>query len=298
MDETANAFIVSGLNEADVAVVFGKLMGLLSSQAARYTTGDSSSVREETARELLSSIRFTLDLGLRDRGLPASALVSADLDGLFSQGIGLIEKKLEAFDRLYEAACLGALELENLSYRDTLKSLGFFRRRYDYRLFAHAVPCDIDYQLCLPVPETLSGVEYVNEYLRRVVLENDFLRRFPKKPVIGLLESYCPDWQGLLINLYEPVAANALGLALLGRDVRALDISDEVRDKIAGTLAPLSEDTLRGALGDAAAKACAMLNLRDTGARDYLARTADALCPRLDTALSSGGLDGIFLSFS
>jgi hypothetical protein len=73
------------------------------------------------------------------------------------------------------------------------------------------VPCDIDYQLCRPVPEDLLGVEYVNEYLRRVVLENDFLRRFPKEPVIKLLENYCPDYRGLLINLYEPVATNALG---------------------------------------------------------------------------------------
>jgi len=147
------------------------------------------------------------------------------------------------------------------------------------------------------VPEALLGVEYANEYLRRVVIENDFLRRFPKKPVIDLLKSYCPDYRDLLINLYEPAAVNALGRTLLGQDARPLNISARALAEIAGTLAPLSKNALRDALVDAADRLCSALGIRDAGTRDYLARTADALCPRIDTALSTGGLDGIFLSF-
>lgn len=298
MDDTIRSALVSGLSEADAATVFTKLMLLLSKQAARYTTGDSSSVREETARELLVSIRFTLELYLRESGLPVSSLVAADLNDIFPLGIGMIEKALGTFERLYQAACLGAPDIENLSYRDTLSSLGTFRRRYDYRLFAHAVPCDIDYQLCRPVPENLLGVEYVNEYLRRIIIENGFLRRFPKGRVTELLESYCFDYNGLLINLYEPVATNALGLTLLERGASTLDIPDEACKHIADVLSPLSENARRNALVEAADRLCGFLGIRDAAARDYLARTAEALCPRIDSALSFGGLSGIFLAFS
>jgi hypothetical protein len=83
---------LGGLSEADAAAVFKKLMRLLEKQAARYTTGDSSSIREETARELLVSIRFTLGFYLQESGLPAGLLVSADMDEIFSLGLGLIEK--------------------------------------------------------------------------------------------------------------------------------------------------------------------------------------------------------------
>ncbi|NCB51407.1 MAG: hypothetical protein EOM54_05940 [Clostridia bacterium] len=295
MDNRNQSALISGLSEADAAAVIKKIMLLLEKQAARYTTGDSSSLREETAQELLVSIRFTLDLYLRERGLPAGLLVSADMDEVFSLGIGMIEKALEEFGRLYETACLGAPDILNVSFRDTLSSIGTFRRRYDYRLFAHTIPCDVDYQLCRPVPEELLGVEYLNEYLRRIVIENDFLLRFPKVRVIKLLESYCPDYRDLLINLYDPVATNAIGLALLGRDSSTLDIPPETCADIADTLAPLSENALRGALMSAAVQLCRTLGIRDAAALDYLVQAADALCPRIDTALSAGGLSGIFL---
>lgn len=298
MEENSPYALVSGLSEGDAAGVRIKLLRLLALQTARLTGGDSSSIREETARELLTSVCFTLGLYLRESGNPPSLLVSADLGELFALGLKTLENRLGRFDRLYETACLGAPDLGNRSFRDTLASLGTFRRRYDYRLFAHLIPCDIDYQLCQPVPETRLGVEYVNDYLLRVILESDFIRRFPKSAVVGLLRSYCPDYRDLLINLFEPVAVNALGLSLLGEDPLSLDIAPADSERLACLLSPLTDAGIAAALRDAAEKLCRSLNIRDASAREYLTRTAEALRPRIVSCLNTGGLQGIFLKLA
>lgn len=51
-----------------------------------------------------------------------------------------------------------------------------------------------------------------SEYLRHILLENELLGKFDVSPVLSLLKAACRDYRELLINLYEPVAANAIGL--------------------------------------------------------------------------------------
>ena len=143
-----------------------------------------------------------------------------------------MEAKAKYARSLWQAACLTLPGIENQSLLDTMKSIGGFFKKYDCRFFAHQIPCDIDYQLCRPAPDSLMGVDYVIEYLRRICVENDLLRRFDPALTVRLLDLYCPDYKGLLINLYEPVAANALGLALTGGDIRKLEVSEGERERL------------------------------------------------------------------
>jgi hypothetical protein len=284
------------LTREEAEIIGRKLWLLLARRTEAYTAGGSSSVPVETAQELFASLSFTLGLYLKESNCPAGRLLTDDLNDLYKRGVRLIEKKLACAKKLYEAACLGAPAIENISFRDTMRNLGTFFRRYDYRFFAHQIPCAIDYQLCRAVPEEPGGVEYVTEYLRRVIIENDFLRRFDPDRVERLLMSSCPDYRGLLINLYEPAAANAVGLALLDDDVFSLDISGSGRARLAALFETLPETRMKLALREAAARLCQTLPIPDGAARDYLAMTAVSLAPRIAAALPYGGLDGIFLS--
>lgn len=63
---------------------------------------------------------------------------------------------------------------------------------------AHQVPCIFDYPLRHPVPETLLGVDYINEHLGRPLVEFDFLGRFESRTCMGVLERSGPDYVGLL----------------------------------------------------------------------------------------------------
>ena len=74
------------------------------------------------------------------------------------------------------------------------------------------------------VSESLLGINYVNQYLDRLAAENSLLTRLPQGEVRAVLERSCPDWRGLLVNLYAPAAANALARTLLGGE--GLTLSD------------------------------------------------------------------------
>ena len=98
---------------------------------------------------------------------------------------------------------------------NTLKSIGRSFDLYDPVLSAHVVPCDIDYQLALPVPDDLLGIDYVYEYLRRLSIENELLVCCEPEALSSLLDSWMPDWRDLVANLYEPVACALLQSALM-----------------------------------------------------------------------------------
>ncbi len=112
---------------------------------------------------------------------------------------------------------------------DTLKSIGRSFDLYDPVLSAHVVPCDIDYQLALPVPDSLLGIDYVHEYLRRLSIENSLLVRVEPEALTSLLDSWMPDWRDLVANLYEPVAYALLKSALMANAAEAVCLDGSSR---------------------------------------------------------------------
>ena len=285
------------LSEEEEKTLQTKLWRLLARRTELYTMGESSSVRVETAQELLQSILFCLNLYLKRSGNTRKLLVKGELEELFALGLKAVEEELETGRRLYNTTCLTAPKIENISYKDTLVGIGEFFKRYDYRYFAHQIPCDIDYQLCHPVDVKKQGIEYINEYLLHIKAENDFVCKFDNKLAEGLLGAYCSDFRGLLINIYEPLAVNAIGLALLRGDVRSLCITPTEAQRLNKLFEPLSVTPAKKALSDAAKRVCAELGLSDKVSEVYLSKTAQELFPRIEAALPQGNLGGIFLSF-
>ncbi|MGE4353397.1 MAG: DUF6179 domain-containing protein [Oscillospiraceae bacterium] len=287
----------SGLAPEDWQKLQVRLWALLAERTARYTAGESSSVPLETAQRLMSSLLFTLgvDAGGGPDGM--SSLRNENLSEKYDQGLRTIEKKIEIGKKLWQACLMSCPGIENISLRDTLKNIGVFWKRYDYRFFAHEIPCDIDYQLCRFVPDRLLGVDYINAYLRHLLIENELLGKFDCKLVIQLLQHYCPDYKGQLINLYEPVAVNAIGLTLVNGDVRALRLSETEQDKISGMFEAFPKAKAIDTLQRSADALCKGLQIRDPNARHYLRKTAADLYPRIEAALPGGNIGGIFLSY-
>jgi len=288
---------VNGGIPSDLLAVQVRLWELLAKQTARYTMGDSSSIPIELANELLSSICFTLGVDLSNPDTLKS-LLNDDLEELFKIGLSSIKQKIDIGKQLWEEAWLSIPAIENISLRDTLNGIGTFFKRYDYRYFAHTIPCDIDYQLCNPVPETLLGVEYVNEYLRRLIIEHDFLQRFDPQLCIQILECYCQDYKGLLINLFEPIATNAIGLSLIGCSVFKLDVLEAERKQVVEILKPLSKGKCIELLCRAAERTCLNLGIRHEKAKQYMISLSSELYPRIQAAMSSGSMGKIFISVS
>ncbi|MDD3260683.1 MAG: DUF6179 domain-containing protein [Oscillospiraceae bacterium] len=275
-----------------------RLCQLAAKRTSFYTTGDSSSVPKETAQELLASILYTLQLSPNSSPADLARFRGIDLEKAFEAGIKTIEHKIARAKRLWQTMCCRQVKIENQSLSDTLKSIGKGFGQYDYRFFAHRFPCSIDYQLCHPVAESCLGIDYILSYLRRLLTENDLLRRFDTTRCICLLRSASPDYRGLLVNLYEPVATNALGLALLGKDISVLNCPAEAETQIRALLAGRSKHERFFALQGAADEVCAQLGIQSKTSAAYLKALAQSLCPRINALLKAGSLSGVFLSFS
>ncbi|MDD2956740.1 MAG: DUF6179 domain-containing protein [Oscillospiraceae bacterium] len=136
------------------------LWQLLAQKASLYTIGESSSIPVETARELLSSLTFSLELWRREHGLSFAELAAILPENLMGEADALTAQKARLGGALLRTARLGRPRLESVALAETLDSMGSGLRQYDCRFFAHRIPGSIDYPLCLAVEEELDGILY------------------------------------------------------------------------------------------------------------------------------------------
>ena len=218
-----------------------------------------------------------------------SGLSAGDLAHELAARTAELARRASETQGIWRDVCIEMPPLRNIALRDTLAGIEGFWDRYDARLFAQRIPCDIDYPLCSPVPDALVGVDYVEEYLRRLRMEGRFLAFFDAKREERILARSCPDWRGLVVNLYEPVAATAVGAALAGTSIEGLALDEHARSRIRARLSTMGRSGVSALLGSAAREVGACMDMEGADA-EYLSRFAMSLQPRL----SAGGIDGVF----
>ena len=160
------------LTDAEEGLWQEKLAALLVRQIALYTANESSSVPAAAARELLRGVLFFLAVpeepdggGEADRAARIRTLLSCDLADELARGQRRAQRDSALTLALWRKVVAALPPLENRSLCDTLRSIGRGFRRYDTRFFPQRFDCDIDYQLAVPVSESLLGINYVNRYL-------------------------------------------------------------------------------------------------------------------------------------
>ena len=285
------------LSEQDRLAWQAKLWQLLRLQTERYTMGQSTSLREDTARALLRSLCFSLDQLHRAR--PDLALLAVPPEELLGEAAEAVRRQVSRTRLQYRRACRCAFQEESISLASTLRDIGTFFRAYDPRFFPAEIPCDIDYQLARPISEDLLGVAWLRAYLDRMLTEDAILRRFHPGAVRRVLSAISPDHRALLVNLYEPAAAAALGVTLGEGDLFALDVTAEGQARLTERLAalPLAEDR-RQLLRRAGETLARRLDLNGEETRCLLDTAAD-LAPRVEAVLAAGGgWQAIFPAFS
>lgn len=275
------------------------LAALLVRQIALYTANESSSVPAAAARELPRGVLFFLAVpeepdggGEADRAARIRTLLSCDLADELARGQRRVQRDAALTLALWRKVVAALPPLENRSLRDTLRSIGRGFHRYDTRFFPQRFDCDIDYQLSQSVSESLLGINYVNRYLIDLAAENSLLTRLPQGEVRAVLERSCPDWRGLLVNLYAPVAANALARTLLGGE--GLTLSDGEIDALRERWEHARPERIMADLLAAADALAERLILpRDAG--KYLSGFAREVAVRAESLRDCGGLRGVFV---
>lgn len=212
-----------------------ELYALLGKQVYKFTSGESTSVSIETAERILRSIDYCINsyyksldnpipYDRREEYVPISTAVvvtswtELSLEDIFESGLKAVKGCVENTKELLIKVQDSLVDVDNIAYQDTIqKGLAHFFPTYQPRFGAQLCDADIDYPLAVEV-EGLEGVEFMYEYLRRLYLENQFLGRFDPAKINLLLRGYHHEAREYLINIFEVVLQNVLGLSLLSTD--------------------------------------------------------------------------------
>ena len=285
------AWELGGLNGAAGQRVRGELWSLLARKAEVLSLGDSS-IRSEQAEALLQSLCYVVSLALEpmDAGDAAKALAATPVHALYREGLKRLDRRVARARKTYARAMETALPLDNLAYRDTLTSIGGFFSAYRPDLFAHDIPCMIDYPLFWEV--TGLGASFIEAYLAQWTRENDFLAAFEPSRVISLLNAHFIDAREQVVNLFEPVAVNALARTLLGEEPLPLTVAPEDAASVKAIAGEAGEEAFAARLNTAADALRAA-----TGSDALLLRAAARELSARVTLLPPSGMGGVFTSF-
>lgn len=145
--------------------------------------------------------------------------------------------------------------------------------------------------------EQISDDELIEFMKRDFDFENKFCSNFRKEDIIEVLKSYCSNYEELLINIFEPVLTNVIGLTLLNKDIYDLEISNIQAKVLLENFRGNNSDDLKAKIEKAVDHICLKLSIKDDFEIKYVKNTALNLVPRIEAAVNNNDLQNIFLSF-
>lgn len=291
-----NEIINSSGNE-ETALVLSKLWDFMNELSFNYTKGESSSVSSDEAERMMSSLFYLLNIDSDDFSNSSLKILKSDIKEMYAQALIKTDKKVKSARQKWMRLCVDITKLHNISLYETVKNIGGFFKNYNMQYFAADIPCDIDYQLAVPVSEKLKGVDYIDKYITYLLIENRYINLFPENAEIELLKKYCADYRGLVINLFEPIITNALGLFLVKGDVLSLNINTKQCDRLISIFGDKQSLEIKNLLKETSKLFVNYLGITSVSDKAYIFSYAQKLAPRIETAVNHGGMDGIFIEF-
>lgn len=272
---------------------------LLARQVERYTCGESSSVKIETAQNIMESIFYTIGIYLKSMPSPEmglTALKQQPLSELHSHGKKLIRANFEGARKLFQAVENSRIPTDNHAYNDTIQNgIPEFFSSYDIDFAAHETPAPIDYPVSNDKME-LTGIEYICGYLQKLHLENQFCSNFAKHDLDCLLRGYDDRYQDLLINIFGLALTNAVGCIWADKNTLQLNIEPSDIRYWQQKLANIPKDELESMLQHAATRLMKENKISDVLLQKHITAAVRDLSPKLIDALENNRLESVFVS--
>ena len=292
------AYICGLLNESDLENIQLQCISLLAYKSERYNMGESSSIRVETAENIMKSNLYSIGLYLKSVSDPDYAvkeLKTVMISELYKRGRKLVNTRFQLAKRIYNMVQKNKLDTLNHSYNSTLSENGIeiFFKAYNLEYEAHDCPASIDYQLCNPVND-LAGVEFIQKYLENLYLENEFCMNFAAENIHHLLYGYDKGYTELLINIFEQVLTTALGCSLANRNVRELNITEEDIQRLNEKLLKYDNHTLMLNIHKATKDIFEALNITNFSLQKYIEKSLPNIAINIENALKLNTLSKVF----
>lgn len=278
-------------------VTLDEVLPLLAKRVRKYTSAESTSVTNETARQILLSILYCLE----DTNASSMNLITGteSVEERFSSGLKHKQQLLVESRYLLEHIQAHLLPIENDVYKRTiLTGIPPFFHDYDVYFGAHLSPGSIDYPLCLEI-EGLTGIDFIAEYLHRFHLEETFLSYFSVSVIREVLRGYHSDFENLLVNIFQIVFQNAIGCVLCNTSVYMLDIHPRIRSRLYRHLSAFTKVQLKRLLRTALAHLILELSLeKEDELVSFLSCALELFQESLYQYIQLGQIGHVFVSWS
>ncbi|HDK7164900.1 TPA: hypothetical protein PTV51_002801 [Clostridium botulinum] len=289
------------LDENTLARIYYERMELLRVKLKYYTKDESSSVMVEVAEGILQCIDYTIGIYLKNFEnieLIAEELKHTSLDDMLKIGQDLIKNKKLECKKLFKEIKANKLKVDNYSYNDTVDDgLSPFFKEYDDFFAAYETPGSIDYQLYIDNMNFI-GIEYMYNYLYNLSLENEFCNKFDISEINRLLKGYDKKCELLLINIFELVLINSLGLIICNKDLSSLNINNLDRKIIKNRLEKLSIDELKAELIKDTKICLEVLEIKNTELMTYVKKGILNIALLINERIKLNKLETVFISFN
>lgn len=187
-----------------------ELIPIVAELAGKATGYESSSVSYEKAEQLMGVVLYTIRETKQEsrkkpnqRGKREGLHRRMTAKEAYDSGYEMLCRKVRCCQEAYNRMILSFDSYGNEFYEDTvIKGLPQFFLHYDVRF------CPQDTILTLDYPtrdfrQALTGIDQIEDYLRSISEEQQYLQQFPRQQVLDVLRRWHPDYRELPVNLAE-----------------------------------------------------------------------------------------------
>lgn len=289
------------LNIQDIESIQVQILNILTETLGYYTRNESSSVRVEVADKIMLSIYYTIGIFLKNnltiKG-SISLIKEKGVKYIFTQGEETLKAKVKKCQKLLDHVQQTKLNTINYAYVDTIEyGIPLFFKEYDIRFGSHVASGSIDYPLAIDEMK-LVGIEYIEDYLNKINLENKFCYYFQDLEIDALLKGFNTQSHHLLINIFKLVLTNYLGCTLLGKERRSLEISEDDRVYLRSRMENLSEVDFKKVILIGVQKIVQELSIEDSNLIAYMNETISKVIPEIRDGMEKDALENIFITLN
>lgn len=192
--------------------IIEEILLVLAELTGKYTSGESSSVTYEKAQQLMGAILYCIR-GCGQNHVPSSKRLSARQAYLAGYEIVLqkVKKTRENYNEMISSFC----SYGNKNYDDTVtKAVAGFFLYYDARFAPQETLITMDYPTLRNVG-TRTGIDAVEDYVKWISLEQEFMGQMPESYVCDILRRFQRSYQKQFYNICRIVLRHILGCMLI-----------------------------------------------------------------------------------
>ncbi|MGE5450029.1 MAG: DUF6179 domain-containing protein [Methanomassiliicoccales archaeon] len=297
------AYFAELISQPEMNNIQGQIMEVLKDIIIRSTGGESSSVRTETAQNLLNSVLYCLDAYCMSFATPEEcilALKNSDLKVMHEKGRALVQSWVKETKLLYYEVKATRVDTTLIAYNDTIdEAIPDFFSGYNVLYNAHDIMASIDYQLASGDLSS-TGVLYIRQYLENLKMENQFCLLFSKSDITRLLKSYGRvyriNYQEFLLNIFEIVLSNAVFSVMSGNKASKLIVPSSAINRLQKMLENLDASEIILLFNRALDQMIIELGITGLALNHYIHECGRGLIPRLINALQQNTLRNLIIS--